>query len=318
LILEKKENKMPETKKSIITCAVTGAALSPSMSPYLPYTPDQIVEQAIDAAQAGAAIVHLHARRPEDGCPTNDLSVWMQYLPRIKSGCDAIINMSIGGGGTLEQRLEPVLHAQPEMATVNVSSMTYGLFKKAEGFREWKFDWEKEYYGPKSYSVIAENRISDVDRMIDVLSERGIIIEFECYDVGHIYVLAYLLKKKEFDYPFMLQFITGILGGIPSDIEHLLHMKRSADQLFGRDYELCIQGTQQNSMQTATVSGLLGANVRVGQEDSLFDLLGNLYKSNADQVNKLKRIFTELNIGIATPGEARKRLGTKGKDAQAF
>jgi uncharacterized protein (DUF849 family) len=309
---------MAHPRKSIITCAITGATLSPSMSPYLPYTPDQIVQQAIDAAHAGAAIIHLHARRPADGCPTNDPNVWMQYLPRVKAGCDAIINMSTGGGGTPEERLKPVLTAQPEMATINVSSMTYGMFKKAEGFSNWKFDWEKDFYGPKSYSVIAENKISDVDRMIDLLSDKGIAIEFECYDVGHIYVLAYLIEKKKFNRPYMLQFITGILGGSPSDIEHLLHMKRSAEQVLGHEFELCMQGTKGNNMQTATYAGMLGANARVGQEDNLFDARGLPYKSNAEQVTKLRRIFDELSIDIATSEEARKRLGTKGKNNQAF
>ncbi len=309
---------MAEQKKSIITCAITGATLSPSMSPYLPYTPDQVVQQALDASKAGAAVIHLHARRPEDGCPTNDPNVWMQYLPRVKAGCDSIINMSTGGGGTPEERLKPVLMAQPEMATINVSSMTYGMFKKAEGFSNWKFEWEKDFYGPKSYSVIADNRISDVDRMIDLLTERGITIEFECYDVGHIYVLAYLIEKKKFDRPFMLQFITGILGGSPSEVEHLLHMKRSAEQALGTNYELCLQGTKKNNMQTAVYAGMWGHNARVGQEDNLFDSRGVPYKSNAEQVTKLRRIFEELYIDIATPEEARKRLGTKGKANQNF
>jgi uncharacterized protein (DUF849 family) len=309
---------MTQSRKSIITCAITGATLSPSMSPYLPYTSDQIVQQAIDAAHVGAAIVHLHARRPEDGRPTSDFSVWMQYLPRIKAGCDAIINMSTGGAGIVEERLASTLGAQPEMATINVSSMTYGLFKKAEGFTNWKFDWEKELYGPKSYQRVAERKISDVDRMIDLLTEKGITIEFECYDVGHIYVLAYLIEKKKFNRPYMLQFITGILGGSPSDIEHLLHMKRSAEQVLGYDYELCLQGTQRNNMQTATYAGMLRANVRVGQEDNLFDARGVPYKSNAEQVSKIRRIFDELSIEIATPEEARKRLGTRGKNAQGF
>ncbi len=309
---------MSEKRSTIITCAITGATLSPSMSPYLPYTPDQIVEQAIDAAKAGAAIVHLHARRPEDGKPTSDLGVWMQYLPRIKAGCDAIINMSTGGAGTVEERLGSALKAHPEMATINVASMSYGLFKKAEGFSTWKFEWEKEYYGPKAYERVPVRTIADVNRMIDLLTDQGITIEFECYDVGHIYVLAYLLEKKKFSRPFMLQFITGILGGSPSEVEHLLHMKRSAEQALGTNYELCLQGTKKNNMQTAVYAGMWGHNARVGQEDNLFDSRGVPYKSNAEQVTKLRRIFEELYIDIATPEEARKRLGTKGKANQNF
>lgn len=310
---------MSQMRRCIITCAVTGSTLSPSMSPYLPYTPDQIVEQAIDAAHAGASILHLHARNPEDGRPTSELSVWMQYLPRIKAGCDAIINMTSGGAGTVEDRLKAVLTARPEMATINVASMSYGLFKKAEGFTNWKFDWEKEYYGPKSYERVAERKISDVDRAIDLLSEKGITIEFECYDVGHIYILAYLLEKKKFNRRFMVQFITGILGGIPSDLEHLLHMKRSAEQaLQGYQYELCMQGTMRNNMLTATYSGILGGNIRVGQEDNLYDARGVPYRSNAEQVNKIKQIFSEFYIEIATPEEARTRLGTRGKADQGF
>jgi uncharacterized protein (DUF849 family) len=315
----RKENTVNQPKKTIITSAITGSGLSPTMSPYLPYTPDDIVKQAIDAAHTGAAIVHLHARRPEDGRPTYDLKVWMQYLSRIKEGCDAIINMSTGGTGTVEERLGAVLHARPEIATIAVSSMSYGLFKKAAGFKDWKFEWEKEIYGPKSYERVPTRTFTEVDRTIDLLCEKDITIEFECYDLGHLYVLAYFLEKKKFQRPFMVQFITGILGGSPSDIEHLLHLKRSAEQaLAGYNYELCLQGTQRNNMQTATYSGMMGYNVRVGQEDNLFDPQGVPYKSNAEQISRLRRIFDALNIEIATPDEARKRLGTRGKNNQGF
>lgn len=312
----------PKKRPSIITCSVTGSSFSPSMSPYLPYTPDDIVQQGIDAAHAGAAILHLHARRPEDGRPTADPKVWMQYLPRLKEGCDAIINMTTGGVGTVEERLAAITLARPEMATIIVGSMTYGLFKKAEGFKDWKFDWEKEFFGPKAYERVPVRTIADVDRMIDVLTDQGVTIEFECYDLGHLYILTYLLEKKKFDRPFMLQFITGILGGSPSDIEHLLHLKRSADEalhdLGYNDYELCLQGTQRNNMQTATFSAMLGCNVRVGQEDNLFDARGVPYKSNAEQVCKIRSIFDELQIDVASAEDARKRLGTMGKNNQGF
>ncbi len=304
----------------IITCAVNGGTLSPTFSPYIPLTVEDTVNQAIAASKAGAAVIHLHARRPEDGRPTADLGIWKEILSGIKNGCDSVLNMTTGGapGMSVEERLGPVLAMSPEMATVNVGSMNYGLFKKSEGITSWKYDWEKEFFGPRAHGLVSDNKFNDVDRMIDMVTERDIAIEFECFDVGHIYIVAHHVEKKKFKRKFLLQFITGILGGIPSDFEHLLHMKRSADDIFGEDYELCIQGTQMGNMRSATLAGLVGANVRIGLEDNVVDRPGVLFKSNEEQVSKISRILGELNIGIAGPAEARQRLGAKGKDKQNF
>jgi uncharacterized protein (DUF849 family) len=304
----------------IITCAVNGGTLSPSFSPYIPLTVEDTVNQAIAASKAGAAVIHLHARRPEDGRPTADLGIWKEILSGVKAGCDSVINMTTGGapGMTPEERLGPVLAMSPEMATINVGSMNYGLFKKSEGITEWKYEWEKEFFGPRAHGLVADNKFNDVDRMIDLVNERDIAIEFECFDVGHIYIVAHHFKKKNFKRKFLLQFITGILGGIPSDFEHLLHMKRSADDAFGPDYELCIQGTQMANIRSGVLAGLVGANIRIGLEDNVADKPGKLFTSNEEQVSKIVRIMNELNIGIAGPEEARKRLGAKGKNKQNF
>jgi uncharacterized protein (DUF849 family) len=303
---------MAKGKKVIITCAATGAGLTPSMSPHLPITPDEIAEQSIEAAKAGAAIIHLHARNPADGRPTNDPAVWEQFIPRIRKGCDAIINMSASLGATAEDRVEAVLKLKPEIATVIVSSMNYARFKKAhdQGITEFKHEWEKEFFGPGSYSVVTQNTFAKIDRMIDILTENDIMIEFEAYDVGHLYVLEYHLKKrKQLKRPIILQFLTGILGGIPSDIDHLLHMKRTAEHLFGDSVELFIHGTGPHNMRAATYGALMGTHLRIGQEDNLMERPGVLFKSNAEQVKKIRRILDEFDIDIATPQEARERLG---------
>lgn len=304
---------MRDAKKVIITCAITGSTLSPSMSPYLPVTPDELVEQSVAGAEAGASIVHLHARMPDDGRPTNDYEIWEQFIPRIRQKSDVIINMSTGGGATAEKRVEASLRLKPEIATIVVSSMNYGRFKKAEGITDFKYEWEREFYGPSAYDAITQNSFAKIDRMIDLLTERDIAIEFECYDVGHLYVLEHHLKnKKNVKRPIIAQFLTGILGGIPSDIDHLVHMRTTAERLFGNDLELFAHGTLHNSMRTAAYGGMMGLNVRVGQEDNLFERPGVLFKSNAEQVAKIRRIFEELNIEVASTAEARVRLGLTG------
>lgn len=298
--------------KTIITCAVTGSGLTPSMSPYLPITPDQIASEAIAAVAAGAAIVHLHARNPEDGSPTNDLAVWEQFIPRIQAESPGIVNMSASRGNTAEERLEAVLKLRPEIATVIVGSMNYARFKKAQdqGITEFKYDWERELLtGEASHNVVTNNTFAKIGRMIDILIDQDIAMEFECYDVGHLYILDHHLKGKNVRRPFIVQFLTGILGGIPSDIDHLLHMKRSAERLFGADCQLFVHGTGPNNMRAAAYGGLMGTHIRVGQEDNLIERPGHLYKSNAEQVSKIGRILDELNIEIAGPDEARSVLG---------
>jgi uncharacterized protein (DUF849 family) len=306
---------MANGKKVIITCAVTGSGLTPSMSPYLPITPEEIAAQSIEAVAAGASIIHLHARDPADGRPTGALDVWRRIVPRIRERSDAIINMSASLGATAEERVEASLDLRPDIATVIVSSMNYGRFKKAhdQGIDEFKHEWEKELFGPSSYSVVTQNTFAKIDRMIDVLTEHGIAIEFEAYDVGHLYVLEHHLKNRaNIKRPVILQFLTGILGGIPSDIDHLLHMKRTAERLFGDSVELFTHGTGPHNMRAATYGALMGTNIRVGQEDNLLERPGVLFKSNAEQVAKIRRILDEFAIEVATPTEARARLGLAG------
>jgi uncharacterized protein (DUF849 family) len=294
-------------KKVIITCAVTGASFTPSMSPYLPITPDQIVQESLAAHEAGAAIIHLHARDPKDGRPTSDPKVWSQFVPRIRQACPAIINMS-SAGKTLEDRMGAVLELKPEVATVIVGSMNYGLFAKAGGQAEFKYEWEKEYFGPKSYDIITSNSFKTIGMMVDAYIENNIMMEFECYDVGHLYIVKHHIEKKKMRHPLIVQFLTGILGGIMSDPPHLQHMKDTALNLFGSDMELFTHGTLENNMRAAVYGAMVGTNVRVGIEDNLFAKPGVPYKSNVEQVQKIKRILDDLNIDVATVKEARERL----------
>ncbi len=303
---------MAKSKKNvIITCAVTGSTLSPSMSPYLPVTAEQMITQSVDAAKAGAAILHFHARDPKDGRPTNDPAVWQTFLPPIRQQCDAVINMSCSMGKTAEDRASAAMVMRPEIATVIVGSMNYGRFKKAQdqGISEFQHEWERELYGPNSYHVVTDNTFYKIDRLIDIFLEQNILMEFECYDVGHLYILEYHLKKKKLPRPIVVQFLTGILGGIPSDIDHLLHMKRTTERLFGEDVEIFTHGTGPDNMRAAAYGALMGTNIRVGQEDNLTERPGRLFRSNAEQVQKIRRIMEEFDIGIATPAEARQRLG---------
>ena len=302
--------------KIIITCASTGASMTPSMSPYLPVTPEQIAEQSIAGAKAGAAIVHLHARDPKDGQPTNDTAVWEQFVPRIRDACDAVINMSCSLGPTAESRLAAAMKLKPEIATVIVGSMNYGNFKKAkeQGFSEadiagFKHQWERDSFGPGSYEVVTANTFSKIDTMIATLNDAGIAIEFEVYDVGDLYILAHHLERRVPAGKVIVQFLTGILGGITSDIEHLLHLKQTTEKLFGDKLVLFTHGTGPVNIRTAAYGGMMGTHVRVGQEDNLLEKPGQQFKSNAEQVSKIKRIFGELNIETATPAEARQMLG---------
>jgi uncharacterized protein (DUF849 family) len=280
------------------------------MSPYLPISQDEIAQQSLDAAKAGASIIHLHAREP-DGRPTNATPMWREFITRIRKESDAIINMSASLGPTAESRLEAVLALRPDVATVIVGSMNYGLFRKAvnQGISQFDLDWEKEAFGPKSYEIVTNNSFAKIDRMIEILLAEDIGIEFEAYDVGHLYILEHHLSRRDVKKPITLQFLTGILGGIPSDIDHLLHMKRTAERLFGDSAEIFIHGTGTGNIKAATFGALMGTHVRVGQEDNLFEFPGVPFKSNAAQVEKLARIFREFGIEIASPKEARQILG---------
>jgi uncharacterized protein (DUF849 family) len=302
----------------MITCAVTGSTLSPSMSPYLPVTPEQIVDQSVEAVKAGASILHLHARDPRTGEPTNDLAVWDDIVTGIRQRCDAVINMSASLGKTAEDRLSAVLALRPEIATVIVGSMNYGLFRKPEnqGVNEFKLEWEKQAYGPKSYEIVTRNSFATIDRMISTLIEHDIGIEFEIYDVGHLYILEHHLRTHSIRKPMIIQFLTGILGGIASEIDHILHLKRTAERLFGNDVSLFMHGTGRGNIRTAVYGAMMGTNLRVGQEDNLFDRLGVPFRSNAEQVGKVAGILKELNIGVATIAEARSVLNL-GRQAMA-
>lgn len=303
-------------QKIIITCAPTGASMTPSMSPYLPVTPNEIAEQSLAAVKAGAAVLHLHARDPNDGRPTIALEVWEQFVPRLKAECDAVINMSASMGPTPEARLQAALKLRPEIATVIVGSINYGNFKKAreqgagpEEIARFKHQWEKDSFGPESYDKITSNSYKTIDRMIEVLIDNDILIEFEMYDVGHLYILEHHLSRRPVKGKIVVQFLTGILGGITSEIDHLLHLKRTAERLFGEQLVLFTHGTGMVNIRTATYGALMGTNVRVGQEDNLVDRPGKLFKGNVEQIEKLKRILGELNIETATPAEARQILG---------
>ena len=311
---------MARNGKVIITCAVTGAIHTPTMSPHLPLTPDEIAAQAIGAAEAGASILHLHARDPEDGRPTPDPGVFMQFLPRIKQNTDAVINVTTGGGlgMTVEERLAAALVARPEVASLNMGSMNFGIFPAADRFSDWKHDWEEPYLRGTD-DFIFRNTFRDIERILRELGEaHGTRFEFECYDVGHLYNLAHFLDRGLVKPPMLVQTIFGILGGIGPDKENLLFMKQTADRLFGDDYEWSILGAGRHQMSLCTMGAMMGGNVRVGLEDSLFAGKGRLAASNAEQVAKIRRIVEELSLEVASPAEARVRLDLKGGDRVGF
>ena len=309
-----------DRRKVIITCAVTGAIHTPSMSPHLPITPDHIAAESVAAAEAGASIIHLHARDPETGKPTPDENVFMQFLPRIKQATDAVVNITTGGGlgMALAERLAAPLRAQPEMTSLNMGSMNFGLFHIADKIKEWKYDWEKPYLeGTKDF--IFRNTFADIERIIKELGEGcGTRFEFECYDVGHLYNLAHFLDRGLVKAPLFVQTIFGILGGIGAEIEHLMHMRQTANRLFGEGYQWSVLAAGRHQMNFITTAAVMGGNVRVGLEDSLYIAKGALAESNADQVAKIRRIVEELSLEVATPAETRAMLDLKGGDAVAF
>ena len=300
--------------KVIITCAVTGAVHVPSQSEYLPITPEQIAENAIGAAEAGAAILHLHARNPENGRPTPDPDMFMQFLPEIKERCNAVINITTGGGQgmTLEQRLAAAMRAKPEMCSLNMGSMNFGRFGIANRIKEFRFDWEADDL-EASRDYIFRNTYKDITYILRELGEtHGVKFEFECYDVGHLYNLAYFVDEGLVKPPFFVQTIFGILGGIGTDVEDLLHMKRTADRLFGDAYQWSILGAGRHQINLVTMGAIMGGNVRVGLEDNIYLGKGELAKSNGELVVKTARILQELSMEIATPDEAREVLQLKG------
>jgi uncharacterized protein (DUF849 family) len=305
---------MAKADKVIITCAVTGSIHTPTMSPHLPITPDQIAAESVAAAEAGAAIIHLHARNPKDGRPTPDPALFMEFLPRIKQGCDAVVNITTGGGHgmTLEERLAAAFRASPEMTSLNMGSMNFGLFPMLERYKELKFDWERQHL-ENSRDFIFRNTFKDIEYILKELGQgHGVRFEFECYDVGHLYSLAHMVDRKLYEPPLFVQTIFGILGGIGADPENLLHMKRTADRLFGDAWHWSILAAGRHQMQLCTMGAIMGGNVRVGLEDSIYLGKGELARSNADQVRKIRGILEALSLEIATADEARAMLALKG------
>jgi len=305
---------MAGPRKVIITCAVTGAIHTPTMSPHLPVTPDEIAEGAIGAAKAGAAIVHLHARNPKDGRPTQDPEAFRQFLPKIKAASDVVINITTGGAPTMgvEERLQPALKLKPEVASLNMGSMNFGLYEMIPRYKEWKYDWELPYLA-ESDERIFKNTFKDIAYILQSCSGNDTRFEIECYDIGHLYTAAHFLERGLVKPPLFIQSVFGIRGGIGPHPEDVLHMKRTADRLFGDQYQWSVLGGGRNQMYIATQSAVMGGNVRVGLEDSLWLGKGQLAKSNAEQVSKIRRIMEELGLEIATPDDARQILKLKGK-----
>ncbi|MBI3709393.1 MAG: 3-keto-5-aminohexanoate cleavage protein [Proteobacteria bacterium] len=307
-------------EKVIITCAVTGSIHTPTMSPYLPLTPDEIARDSIAAAEAGASILHLHARDPKDGRPTPDPEVFMQFLPRIKQQTDAVVNITTGGGHgmTVQERLAAAFRASPEMTSLNMGSMNFGLYPAAEKFKNWKHEWEPKFL-EASRDFIFRNTFKDIEYVLKELGEgHGVRFEYECYDVGHLYNLAHFLERKLVKPPLFVQTIFGILGGIGADHENLMHMKRMADKLFGSDYQWSILAAGRHQLSFVSMGAIMGGNVRVGLEDSLYAGKGKLAKSNAEQVTIVRDILKNLSLEVASPQEARAMLQLKGGDRVAF
>jgi len=310
---------MKRAEKIIITCAITGGIHTPSMSPYLPITPQQIAAESVAAAEAGAAVIHLHARDPRTGQPDQTPERFLEFLPQIKRQTDAILNITTGGGlgMTLDQRLAPALSVQPEIASMNMGSFNFNISAAAEKRTDWLHSWERPYL-EATRDLILSNTFTQIERGMCSLGAVGTRFEFECYDVSHLYNLAHFAERGLVKPPFFVQCIFGILGGIGADYENLLHMRATADRLFGSDYYLSVLAAGRHQLPFVTLSAILGGNVRVGLEDSLYAGKGKLATSNAEQVAKIRRILEELSFDIATPAEARAMLQTKGRENVNF
>lgn len=312
---------MARPDKVIISCALTGSVHTPTMSPYLPVTPDQIAEQAIEAAEAGAAILHLHARNPVDGKPTPDPKVFDQFIPRIKAATNAVVNITTGGSTrmTVDERLAYPLQAKPEMCSLNMGSMNFTIHPVARKIKEWKLPWEQAYVEGME-DLIFRNTFKDIKYILRTLGDGcGTRFEFECYDLGHLYTLAHFVDEGLVKGPIFIQSIYGILGGMGADPENLTIMRTTADRLFGREnYRFSVLGAGRHQMPLLTMAAIMGGNVRVGLEDSLYLGRGEYARTSAEQVRKIRRILEELSLDIATPDEARAMLGLKGKDAVNF
>jgi uncharacterized protein (DUF849 family) len=310
---------MAASRKVIITCAVTGSIHTPSMSPYLPVSPSEIAQAALGAAQAGASIVHLHARNPRDGSPTQDPNAFREFLPAIKAGSNVVVNLTTGGAPTMttQERLQPALQLKPEVASLNMGSMNFGLFPMLNRFKEFKYDWEAPYL-EGSRDRVFKNTYKDIEYILSSCNDNNTRFELECYDISHLYNLAYFVERGLVKPPFFVQSVFGIMGGIGAHPEDVLHMKRTADRLFGKDYVWSVLGAGRNQMPIASMSAAMGGNVRVGLEDSLWDGPGRLAETNAAQVRRARTLIEALSLEVASPDEARQILQLKGASNVGF
>lgn len=308
-----------EKRKVIITCAITGAIHTPSMSKYLPVTPNEIADAAILAAQAGASILHLHARDPENGKPTQNPEIFKKFLPLIIKETDAVINITTGGSPhmTVQERMIPASIFKPELASLNMGSMNFGLYPMLDRFSEFNHTWEKDNL-EKSRDLVFKNTFLDIETILQIGEDNGTRFEFECYDISHLYNLKHFVDRNLVKPPFFIQSVFGLLGGIGAHPEDLMHMKRTADRLFGDDYQWSILGAGKNQMTLASIGAAQGANVRVGLEDSLWLEPGKLARSSKDQVSKVRSILEELSLDIAAPNEVRDMLDLKGSKNVSF
>ena len=308
-----------EKRKVIITCAITGAIHTPSMSKYLPITPNDIADAAILAAQAGASILHLHARDPGNGKPTQNPEIFKKILPLIIKETDAVINITTGGSPhmTVQERMIPASIFKPELASLNMGSMNFGLYPMLDRFSEFNHTWEKDNL-EKSRDLVFKNTFQDIETILQIGEDNGTRFEFECYDISHLYNLKHFVDRNLVKPPFFIQSVFGLLGGIGAHPEDLMHMKRTADRLFGDDYQWSILGAGKNQMTLASIGAAQGANVRVGLEDSLWLEPGKLARSSKDQVSKVRSILEELSLDVAAPNEVRDMLDLKGSKNVSF
>jgi len=311
--------KPKKNRKVIITCAITGSIHTPSMSPYLPVTPQEIADSAVEAAEAGAAIIHLHARDPQTGFPDQSVEAYTDILPVIKSRSNAVLNITTGGATTMttEERLAPALHYQPEVASLNMGSMNFGLFPMLKRFKEFKHDWEEDYLEGSKHRIF-KNTFEDIEMILTKCADNQTRFEIECYDIGHLYTCAHFVERGLIKAPVLIQSVFGILGGIGQHPEDIMHMKRTADRLFGDNYEWSVLGAGRQQMNIAMQSVQLGGHLRVGLEDSLWLGKGKLAKSNAEQVRAAKAMVESMGLEVATPDEAREILALKGGDNVNF
>ncbi|MDN6321254.1 MAG: 3-keto-5-aminohexanoate cleavage protein [Halomonas sp.] len=310
---------MAQKRKVIISCAVTGAIHTPSMSPHLPVTPEEIAQASIAAAEAGAAILHLHARDPVNGKPTQDPAVFEQFLPKIKTATNAVINLTTGGSPhmTVEERMRPAMEFQPELASMNMGSMNFGLFPMLDRYQSLEHQWERDHL-ENSRDLVFKNTFADIERAITLGTQNGTRFECECYDIGHLYNLRNLLDRSVVGGKIFVQSVFGILGGIGPHPEDVMHMRRTADRLFGDRYEWSVLGAGSSQMRIAAQSAAMGGHVRVGLEDSLWLEPGKLAENNASQVKRVRELLEALSFEIATPDEAREMLELKGVDKVGF